>query len=254
MVTANTRRHLKLRKTLPEYAAAFDVGVSTLKFWIRRGKDLGQLVPLDEPEKFPDWWRACMSGPVPSRFLVSGTSTNGNGHAPLTQKRDFSDVKGLGIEANVQALRRTLEINGRLLEEALLANDDRLFASRQRMYGDCFNRLRLAEQSLTELQKQRGQLIDREQVSSDLSKIAGVLKQIRETMPRRVLSHLGHDLSLELTERMERAITREREAEDAVFRNLKLEGIAKTELTRLGLLTVKTTTNEKNNITRNGNQ
>ena len=63
-------------------------------------------------------------GAVPERFQhLPPPPQNGQAKA-----RDFSDAKGLGIEANVQALRRMLEINERLLEEALLANDDRLFA------------------------------------------------------------------------------------------------------------------------------
>jgi hypothetical protein len=236
-----TRRHLKLAKQRAAYAERFGVKLASIDYWISRGKKVEDPPPLDEPERMADWWQRVMSGAVPERFhiapasnpAVTGNGNDGGAPAALTAER-FSDCEGLDIEANVKALRRTLEINGRLLEEALLANDDRLFASRQRMYGECFNRLRLAEQSLTELQKRRGELIERDAVETDLFKIVEILKLMHESMPRRVLSHL-QDVAPELAEQLTDAITREREAEERIFRNLKLEGIAPKELTRLGL-------------------
>jgi len=134
----------------------------------------------------------------------------------------------LDLEDNTKALRITLAISKRLLDEALRGSDERKIALRQRNYERCFELLRKAEWSLNELQKARGQLIDREQVTSDLTKLAEVLRQMRVTMATRVLSHLGGDLSPELAERLSRAIVREREAEDRIFRNLRLEGTAET--------------------------
>lgn len=224
-----TRRHLKLARPRAAYAERFGVTLGSVDYWISRGKQSDDPPPLDEPECMADWWRRVMSGAVPERFQHFPPPPK-NGQA----RRDFSDAKGLNIEGNVKALRRTLEINGRLLEEALLAGDDRLFASRQRMYGECFNQLRLAEQSLTELQKRRGQLIDREQVESEVTKVVETLRLMRDSMPRRVLSHLN-GVAPEFAERLTQAITLEREAEDRIFRNLNLEGIPPEELTRLGL-------------------
>jgi hypothetical protein len=237
----NTRRHLKLAKPRTAYAERFGVKLASVDYWISRGKQSDDPPPLDEPERMADWWRRVMSGAVPERFQhLPPPPQNGQAKA-----RDFSDAKGLGIEANVQALRRMLEINERLLEEALLANDDRLFASRQRMYGDCFNQLRLAEQSLTELQKRRGQLIDRDQVETEVTKVVETLRLMRESMPRRVLSHL-HSVAPEFAERLTQAITLEREAEDRIFRNLNLGGIAPEELTRLGVLRQKAEGDKEN--------
>jgi hypothetical protein len=236
-----TRRHLKLAKQRAAYAERFGVKLASIDYWISRGKKAEDPPPLDEPERMADWWQRVMSGAVPERFHVAAASTSatGNGNdgaaaAALSGER-FADAKGLDIEANVKALRRTLEINGRLLEEALMANDERVFNQRQRMYGDCFNLLRLAEQSLTELQKRRGQLVDRDQIETEATKVVEILRVMRESMPQRVLSHLGGSVPSELAEQLRQAIASEREAEDRIFRNLKLEGIAPKELIRLGL-------------------
>jgi hypothetical protein len=232
----DTRRHVKLRKPLAEYAAEFGVSVATLKYWIRRGKEHDHAVPLDEPERFPDWWHGCMSGPVPSRFRVAASApmiSDGNGASSSSEKR-WAGVEGLDFEGNVKALRRTLAINGRLLEEASQTNDEQLYNLRQRMYQSAFNDLRRGERSLVELQKLRGQLIDRDQVESEATKVVETLRLMRESMPQRVLSHLS-GVSSELADWLTKAITSEREAEDKIFRNLKLEGVAEEELTRLGL-------------------
>jgi len=237
MVTAATRQHVKLRRQLSEYAETLGVPVSTLKFWIRRGKDHGYPVPLDELEKFPDWWFACMRAPLPIRFRIydrqvprsdgsrlEGSSTNVSGSAPKLTKRDFSDVKGKDIEENVKALRRTLEINQILLDEAAAANDERLYNLRQRMHGECFNRLRLAEATLVDLQKSRGRLIDREEVIKDQTKIVDVLKHMRQHMGREILNEVEKNcpkrlrrIFSQLRELLEPAIERVRFQEEQIF-------------------------------------
>src|SRR5262249_4978680 len=131
--------------------------------------------------------------------------------------------------------------------EALTTGDERLFNLRNRMYERCFNQLRLAEQSLTELQKRRGQLIDRDQVESEVTKVVETLRLMRDSMPRRVLSHL-RGVAPEFAERLADAITLEREAEDRIFRNLNLEGIAPEEVTRLGLSRQKAKGDKENYI------
>ena|SRR6266536_2039015 len=97
MVAANTRRHARLQKKLPEYAEALGVGVSTLKFWIGRGKDRGYPCPLDEPEEFFRWWTVCMNAPVLQRFrAAAGTSFAGAPAAPGMMNGDGRGADKVG--------------------------------------------------------------------------------------------------------------------------------------------------------------
>jgi hypothetical protein len=174
-------------KTQSEYAAQFGVTRRAINEWIARGKKTGDLPPLDHTNRMADWWRSHMNCAIPEQFLQS------NGHVETPKERverNFSSVKSLSIEDNVEALRVTLAINKQLLDEALIQNEDRTVALRQRNYERCFNLLRLAEKSLTELQQQRGSLIDREKVLSDQTKIVETLKQMRERMTRDVMIEL----------------------------------------------------------------
>jgi hypothetical protein len=173
----STRKHLRFQHQRKDYAERFGVSIETIDAWIRRGKCAGKKVPLDAIEQMPQWWSDCMSGPLPACF--NGHGSNGN-----AQPRDFSDVKGLSIEANVEALRVTLAINKKLLDEALAGGHEVIVVQRQRNYERCFNLLRLAEQTLLDLQKERGQLIDKEKFFSDQIKIVEALKQMRAHMAR----------------------------------------------------------------------
>jgi hypothetical protein len=227
-------KHAKYPQPLAYYARAYNRSYETVKTWVARGKAAGRLPPLESPAEFVHWyqrlighlpadlWALCSAGAA-APVAADPPRAAGNGQAvspPAAPRRDFSDVGGLDMEGNVKALRRTLAINQRLLEEASLAGDEPRFNLRTRMVGELFNKLRLGEQTLTELQKQRGQLIDRDHVEADLSKVVDTLKQMRESMVKGVLAHLGGDVSPELAGRIEQAITREREAEDTIFRNL----------------------------------
>ena len=235
--TAATRRHAKLQKTLAEYAETLSTPEATLKYWLRRGKDHGYPPPFDQLEKFPDWWFTCKRAPLPSRFRiydrqvprsdgfrVESSSTNVSGSAPLTARLDFSDVVGLPIEDNTKALRRTVALNQRLLDEAAIANDERLFNLRQRNYQTCFDLLRKAEVSSIEVQKARGQLIDRDDVITDLIKLVETLKQMRQHMTRDVMIEVEKNCPQDLKpflpqflELLEPAIEKVRLAEEQIF-------------------------------------
>jgi hypothetical protein len=204
-----------------KYAEQFGVTTRAVNEWIARGKKTNDLPPLDYPKRMADWWRSHMNCAVPEIFLQS------NGHAETPKERverNFSSVKSLSIEDNVEALRVTLAINKQLLDEALIQNEDRTVALRQRNYERCFNLLRLAEKSLTELQQQRGSLIDREKVLSDTTKIVETLKQMRERMTRDVMNEIEQKCSKRLrrvfaalAELLEPAIEKVRAREELIF-------------------------------------
>jgi hypothetical protein len=206
--------HAKYPKPLSDYAKIYDRSLICIKQWIRRGKQSGRLPPLEDTAAMRDWYAEHI-GPPPEDMQPPP--------APR-EARDFSQVKALDIERNVEALRVTLSINKQLLDEALQSADERTVALRQRNYERCFNLLRLAEQSLTELQKQRGQLIDRERVLGDQTKIVETLKQMRERMARDIMIELEKNCSKRLRrvfghlrEMLEPAIERVRMSEELIF-------------------------------------
>src|SRR5262252_5063422 len=213
-----TKRHLKYARPRAAYAARFNIGVGTLDDWIRRGKESDDPPPLDEPADMGKWWQRCMHGPVPQKFREVALK--------IFEQRDFRDIKGLSMEQNVAALRVTLAINKKLLDEALATKDEGTVGLRQRNYERCFNLLRLAEQSLTELQKRRGELIEREKVVDDLTRMVESYKLMRERMARDILVSLEGRCSKRmrralnyLREHLEASIEEVRRGEELFFAN-----------------------------------
>lgn len=234
----NTRKHAKFKKKLPEYFGAFETGDRGLKYWIRRGKLLNDLPPLDEPEKMADWWRRCMPQQVPDKLLayekppsVDTLASSGEPDGDRSSTpRDFSAVKSLDIAENVEALRQTHAINKQLLDEALRADppDDNRAQLRQKNFERSFELLRKAESSLIELQRQRGNLVDIESVRSELAQFLESLRLMRETMPVRIMNELERILPRRfqrvfrmLAKYLLPAVEKARADEESMFRNLE---------------------------------
>jgi len=134
----STRRHVKYPKKLPEYAALFGQTVRTVARWIRRGKEMEDLPPLDKPEQMAGWWRRCMDHQVPDYLIGFLPAVDAVAAPdPAGRSRDFSQIKALDIEQNVEELRRTHAINRQLLDEALLSAEpaaEQTVTLRQRNY------------------------------------------------------------------------------------------------------------------------
>lgn len=239
-----TRKHAKYGQKLSEYAPIFGQTDRTVKRWIRRGKELGDLPPLDTPERMAAWWRRCMDHQVPDKLLGflqsavpdphAGTAEAGSPAGSGEGGRDFSQVKSLGIRENVEALRQTHAINKHLLDEALQGQtpNDSLTQLRQKNFERSFELLRKGEQTLVDLEKQRGGLIDRELVAGEIAQLLESLRMMRETMPRRILIEL-EKLQPRRLQRVFRAletsllpaVEKARTDEENIFRNLEaLEG------------------------------
>jgi hypothetical protein len=239
----NTRKHAKYPKKLPEYAAFYGKDERTIKRMIRRGKELGDLPPLDEPSKMAAWWRRSMDHDVPDWLLgfldnsgapdprassgdAAGSSNTRSGD---TGPRDLTKIKSLDIAENVEALRQTHAINKHLLDEALHASEpnDTLISLRRKNFEGSFELLRKAEITLIEIQKQRGNLLDREQVQTEQAQLFETLRLMRETMTPRVMATLEQILPRRL-QRVFRtlakflvpAIEKARLDEERIFRDL----------------------------------
>lgn len=235
----NTRKHAKYQKKLPDYFDTYETGDRGLKYWIRRGKLLNDLPPLDDPPKMADWWRRCMPQQVPDKLLAyekpsrpgapDPRSSSGGDRSP-TAPRDFSEVRSLDIAENVEALRQTHAINKKLLDEALAADppNDNTTQLRQKNFERSFELLRKAESTLIELQRQRGNLVDVESVRTELAQFLESLRLMRETMPRRITIELERILPRRfkrvaalLTKYLLPAVEKARADEENMFRNLE---------------------------------
>jgi flagellar hook-basal body complex protein FliE len=237
MVNLNTRRHAKLWKSIAEYAADFGVSERTVKYWIRRGKDLGHKVPLDSPGKMAAWWHECFPNrEVPDYLLVikdAGAAAEG---AEQIQASDFSDLKVLDIEQSVHELRRTLAKNQKLLDESFTT-------ANQRNYRDCFDLLRKAELDLTEVQRVRGKLIDKEVVLAELAQQSETFATTRERMARDIMIEVEKHCPKRLVRifgliknLLEPAVKKVREGEDEIFRQLQAFGDPAAVNERLDLI------------------
>jgi hypothetical protein len=246
----NTRKHAKYTKKLPEYFGTYETGDRGLKYWIRRGKLMGILPPLDEPEKMADWWRQCMPQQVPDKLLAyekpppapdplgtsgdnrssQNSSAAGEPDGTSRSPRDFSKVQSLDIAENVEALRHTHAVNKHLLDEALAADppNDNASQLRQKNFERSFELLRKAESTLIELQRQRGDLIDAESVRTELAQFLESLRLMRETMPHRIVIELERILPPRfrrvaglLAKYLLPAVEKARADEENMFRNLE---------------------------------
>lgn len=240
----STRKHAKYKEKLPHYASLYGQTERTIKRWIRRGKELNDLPPLDHPELMAAWWRRCMDHQVPDYLLAveskgddrSTTGNSGEADPDGTSRspRDFSDVQGLGLAENVAALRITHAINKKLWDEAIHADppNDNLVQLRQKNFERSFNLLRVAEITLVEFQEKHGQLVNEANVRAELSQLFESLRLMRENMPRRILAELEKILPRRIQRVMRvfeqylvPAIDNARASEDEIFRNLEtLEG------------------------------
>ncbi len=235
-----TRKHVKLSRPLSEYALASGKSDRALKNLIRRGKQLGQPVPFDDLPRMLDWWAACMKHAPPEWLHNWITASSSPSTLVTPPDRDFSQIKNLDIEQNVDGARRMHAINTQLLEEAYAGGNDNIIQLRHRNYQQSLNILRVAELNLTDIQKQRGGLIDKETVATELAQCFEILKLMRDQMPASIIKALAAAHARPLRRILRRiephliaAIEHVRAQEDIIFR--KLEAV-KTHQTALDML------------------
>lgn len=147
------------------------------------------------------------------------------------EPRDFSNIQPLDLAKNVEALRRTHAINQLLLEEAMKGSEQNQITLRQKNYESSFDLLRLAEQTLVKVQKEKGDLIDKGEVQIELAQFGEALKLMRQAMPARVVSELEKIVPRRI-QRILRvlqphliiSLERVRDNEEQIFRSLETLG------------------------------
>lgn len=242
----DTRKHAKFDKPLRDYCATYGVETDrTIKYWVATGKKVGRLPPLDQPEKMAAWWAFAMVTRVPDRILTftkkdqaqagevvsTAASASGRDSAPPPNPRDFSKIATMDLQAHVEKLRHNLAIDQAELETARAGGDTdtNTITLAQRRYSDTFELLRKAEQTLIAVQKERGEVIERENVAIEISQAAEMLALMRSNMPAKIIVDLEKNLPRRLS-RILKALTpfltasieNVRASEEQILRELSL--------------------------------
>lgn len=205
-----------------------------IRKWIARGKDVCDPCPLDDPAKMPGWWARHMKWSVPDSItgaaavvippLVLPPSPELS--APPTVQPPPMEQTGPPINLSefdlqqgeaVQQQRRIVGALYSQLEKAYLGgtNADVI----QQKYNKAVEALRKLEKDDRADQEARGQLIPRQIVERDIAAAGDMLRQMRESMERRILE-LCPSLTTEQRAQVADAIRRVRSAEDRVFQRL----------------------------------
>lgn len=242
------------RHTLKHYAEVYETSDRTVRRWVTIGRKANKanslqrdnpahLPPLDRPEKMQDWWIDHLrSDLVPEKLCELAHPVSSANGSDEEAGLDVDNFTGKDLQEALQDARRHRDVISRRLKDAQRSNNIALITR----HAVAYEKLSAASQRFEELaMKDREfskKFIPYSEVWDEIENFLSMLKIFRETMPRRVLKHFSDDLSPELAERITRAITVERESEDAIFRNITLKGTAPEELSRLGIAVAKQTT------------
>lgn len=220
------------RETLAKWSAMYGKGGRQIRRWIQIGDQANDPCPLDEPAAMPTWWARRMKWRVPDAMLKaaqsvssavsesekdSSPSSNSPPVAPGFTSIKLADFE-LGEGEAVAQQRRLVAALYSQLERAYLQGGGDVDLA-QSKYNKAVESLRKFEKDDREDQRQRGLLIPRIAVQRDIEQATELLRQMRESMARRVLE-LVPGVPAELREPISGAIVRVREAEDRVFRRL----------------------------------
>jgi hypothetical protein len=219
--------------TLAAYAKVYGVGSRQASRWNVLGLQNSDPCPFGSPELMPAWWDRNMENRCPHRIILAARAAVGIGELPAgvgphcgvepppplsIEPPPSIDLKTLDMAEGepVRQARRLAQAAYNRLEHALFHNSGSL-ASCQREYQLCAEMLRKSEIADREAQRLRGLLIPRGEVERDYTALAGMLRQMRESMVRRVLERCP---ALEPAQRAEvaAAVEHVRSQEDRIFR------------------------------------
>jgi hypothetical protein len=175
------------------------------------------------PRKTPVAFRTSPQTDLPS----SPSRASAASFPPASDPRDFSDIKSLDPAANVEALRHSLAITKKLLDDAMVGTDENLISLRTRNYNSTFDLWRLAEQTLVKVQRERGEVIEREAIAAEIAQACETLALMRQSMPARILVELEKILPRRLSRILKAlqphlltAVDHVRSSEEQILRNL----------------------------------
>lgn len=203
------RPRVKFTRTLIDYARGYGyTDDRTIKNWVKVGKDNGDLPPLDQPEQMAEWWQRNHHGrPLPKglrgleQMELAPTPAPAAAPPPPSAFLPPADAGEIhSFPEQVAALRLELsrglsEVQRIQKEECPAAPPDAIAWARgrsarleiaQRNYKGTFDILRKAENDLVEWQKKHDRLVDKSEVSSEVTRIFGAIHKAVKRLLRKV--------------------------------------------------------------------
>lgn len=229
------------RAQLDRWAAEYGTQHRQLRRWIGKGREKSDPCPLDRPADMPAWWHRNMTWGVPPKITaaaerarasalavvqvepsapVASGGLPASAIAPGVPMAPPMDISGLGMEEGeaVQMLRRLVRAAYDQVERAYKGEYGNVELL-QKKFALAQEALRKAEKDDRADREKRGELIPRAHIQADLDAACEMLRQMRESMPRRVLE-ICPSLSAIQRDEVNRAITSVREHEERIFRRL----------------------------------
>jgi hypothetical protein len=209
---------------LAAWSILYSVTSRQLWRWIKTGRDASDPCPLDRPAAVPEWWVRRMTWSVPAKILEVARQAAGD---KTTEKKSGSSFEQ-GVPVNLtehgvapgEAVGQQRRLVGALfsqLEKAYLVGDpvDHI----QARYNKASEQLRKLEKDEREDKLATGEYLPKAEVERDYAEAAEMLKQMRESMERRILE-LCPSLTPEQRAEVSAAILRVRSQEDRAFQRL----------------------------------
>jgi hypothetical protein len=219
----------KYLKPLEEYEEIFETKKRGIKKWIARGKAAirekiqgASLPPLDEPEKMKDWWARHMSQRCPDKILRLALEAQTQGATAGAAGNRSIDVKSFDLEEDdvTKQARGFLAAAAHNLTQAYTGGQDADIERGSRRWDKAMDSFKKAEATARAAAKQRGDLISRPELFSEMSTLLETVRNVQNTMSRRIRARLG-ELPPELDARLDAVIEAERRSELSILRRLK---------------------------------
>lgn len=197
--------------------------------WMQRGRDKGEIPPLDDPTKMPGWWGRNMKHRVPDKIALAAAAARPVAPPPSLVAEEVASQGGnplilsaleITVGESVKQARMLTAAAFQKLEKAYETENVEDIQLWQVRWEKAVEAQRKQERDDRLAAEQAGLLISRAAVDSDIANAIAMLKIMRESMAPRILSRLP-DLPVDLREPLRLAIEDEREKEDALFRNLE---------------------------------
>lgn len=230
------------RVQLDRWTKLYRKGARQIRRWIEKGKEKREACPLDNPSEMPAWWERHMTWSVPDEILAAAHAARvdqetqtippalsalappvapDSSKAPAAAPGPPIDLADYDLEEGeaVRLQRRLVKASYDQLERAYKGEGGNIDVL-QTKFNKAAEALRKIEKDDRTDRERSGALIKRLSIERDLANGVELLRQMRESMVRRVLE-ICPSLSAEQREEVGTGIIKVREHEDRVFRNLE---------------------------------
>lgn len=227
----------RYNRPLAEYAQVYETTDRAIKRWIRIGKDRGQLPPLDDPRNLVlSWWPFAMTQRAPAKLLAIADRhiQPAESHAAHDSIKSISQEKkcatalaDMAAPEILDDLRAKVAFANRAFESAIASDppDDTKLLRAERLYSNLVELWHKVEVKIQEIKRQAGLSIDRYEVEAQYAADWRTLRDMRDSMPRKILAELERSTSKKMprilraiADPLREAIDRVRTGEEQIFR------------------------------------